>query len=846
MQFRRRGNDKYLPAVRRAVPVPVRRGKNSDSNKFFGVSLGRFHIGLGNPMSMFKKSWAELHAFFDNILKTSGSKATITSQLEEYRSWVHIAVSAIYRRVGEVNYKYVRTDTQQIVKPRDQGYNTINDIFRRPNPFMSYRFMKTFWQLQLDLTGMAFGLRVDDAFGKPLEIWPLNVDWFVKLQRGKTWTDWITGFTFLIDGKYKTYSPEHVLYFYYPHPEDPMVGCSPIKNQAYAIDVDHYIEVYERDFFRNSARPDFLLKYPQGVGVDEDDATAIKEQWRKSFAGPGNYHNIGIVDEGGDIMQLSPKNAELDLMFLANWSGDKILAAYNVPPGKVGLVKDVNRANAVGIDITFNSECIKPRLDIHDDVMTRMVLERFDPVLCLKHENPIPRDRELDIKEIDKKVGVPMWTINEAREMAGMEPVQGGDVVFVPLNFVQISGPGETPPAEPDQDGESRILIGKDAEPFTYPEEYKDKRWNVFAKHISVWEMLWMNALSSMFEQQQEEVLRKIDKFEHQSSIDTENLKLRLLPEYSRLINLYEGWSIKKIEQDVSSDVLRFKHLFSDSKQAEVFFRNVARGAKAGDMLKELLPIVIAAQETRVQTLLFDWDRNVERFNSRGQKLFTETMREHGQQELNMLGLDMSFDLENKNARRFIGDKTRQFSRDVLSTQADRLERTLTEGFSAGENGHQLAQRVKDTYRGYITKGYDAKRIARTEVVSASNAGSFFAYDQSGVVQDKEWLAVRDKRTRGASADDRADHYHMDGQRVPMDMPFVDPRSNSRLQWPGDTSLGAGGKDIIMCRCTMLPYVTSTTRREPTYRDIKDFQRKYGLQGVGTARVRRMIRSCYA
>ena len=35
----------------------------------------------------------------------------------------------------------------------------------------------------------------------------------------------------------------------YPHPKYLDRGASPIQAQAYNVDIEHYIEVYERDFF---------------------------------------------------------------------------------------------------------------------------------------------------------------------------------------------------------------------------------------------------------------------------------------------------------------------------------------------------------------------------------------------------------------------------------------------------------------------------------------------------------------------------------------------------------------------------------------------------------------------
>ena len=63
----------------------------------------------------------------------------------------------------------------------------------------------------------------------------------------------------------------------YVHPLNPYIGASPIQSQAYAQDIDSYIEVYERDFFKNSARIDFALTTDEKI--DQMKADELKERW---------------------------------------------------------------------------------------------------------------------------------------------------------------------------------------------------------------------------------------------------------------------------------------------------------------------------------------------------------------------------------------------------------------------------------------------------------------------------------------------------------------------------------------------------------------------------------------
>lgn len=107
----------------------------------------------------------------------------------------------------------------------------------------------------------------------------------------------------------------------------------------------------------------------------------------------------------------------------------------------------------------------------------------------------------------------------------------------------------------------------------------------------------------------------------------------------------------------------------------------------------------------------------------------------------------------------------------------------------------RMVQRYKD--RLLKTRG---DRIARTEALTSLNAGRKEGFQQlvekSGVPSDrvtKVWDATGDGRTRDS-------HIAMDGQSRPVDEPFVSP-NGYRLQYPGDSSLGASAAETIQCRC---------------------------------------------
>ena len=129
----------------------------------------------------------------------------------------------------------------------------------------------------------------------------------------------------------------------------------------------------------------------------------------------------------------------------------------------------------------------------------------------------------------------------------------------------------------------------------------------------------------------------------------------------------------------------------------------------------------------------------------------------------------------------------------ITETTLRFLKLEIETGMKEGETIPEIALRVQNLWDMFSERRSIV--IARTEVISASNAGSFFGAKQTGLPLQKEWLATQDKRVRDT-------HKKVDGQIREMDEPFNIGRG--KLMFPGDSSLGAPKEETIQCRCTQV------------------------------------------
>lgn len=169
-------------------------------------------------------------------------------------------------------------------------------------------------------------------------------------------------------------------------------------------------------------------------------------------------------------------------------------------------------------------------------------------------------------------------------------------------------------------------------------------------------------------------------------------------------------------------------------------------------------------------------------------------MQEWGQGQLEALGVSTAFDMRNPLVTDYLDGFRDVKLVGINDTTAATIRDVVQRANEEGQGIDEIRRRIGGVFDD--AKGYRAERIARTEAVGSANAANVAAWQLSGLVDEKEWLAVPDDQTRET-------HAGMDGQKVKIDETFTSP-SGATTQGPG--MFGIPEEDIN-CRCTARPII---------------------------------------
>lgn len=154
------------------------------------------------------------------------------------------------------------------------------------------------------------------------------------------------------------------------------------------------------------------------------------------------------------------------------------------------------------------------------------------------------------------------------------------------------------------------------------------------------------------------------------------------------------------------------------------------------------------------------------------------------------LDIGIAFDLRNRLLDGVIASQSGMQITTAPRDLVDVLMRSLQDSYDTGASIPRAARAMRSA--GYThAKGY-AERIARTELVRATNDASLAMVMGATTVPYKTWMATLDGRTR-------LTHRIADGQTVPVASPFS--VGSGSLNFPGDPN--GPGDEVVNCRCTL-------------------------------------------
>src|SRR5574341_672697 len=518
---------------------------------------------------------------------------------------------------------------------------------RKVNDFWTMNRLMTMTELSLCLWGKAYWAIMregGDQQGAPREIW------WMKPDRVKVFphpVNYISGFEYQpvnYNGDPIPFKPSEVVWFRFPNPQDEYSGLSPLGAARLSADLASAAAKSNKGLFDRGYQPGGIISPPKGMTLTPQQAKELELQFDKRFKGVDKAHRWAVLRFEAEMKAASVTPKDAEFLGTLTWSLEEVARAYKVPLDMIGGQRTYENVQAAERAFWYRTMEPESRF-IASEIVEQLLpmfgnsgvdLVEFDlakvPILQEAESERWSRERE----QIDRGAIL----VNEWRERQGMEPVKWGDAWWAPLTLAPVSD-GNPPPApegkqdgadEGKQNGEDNGRTspptplpnrgeGRKTRGIEYGSEEHERLWRRFERREGRWEELLGETAAELFKNQKDSVIARL-----KSSVKSEELVV-----------------------------------------------SGGNGRTASRTMKD------AAEEP------FDMAEWIRKFREKMRPKIKKLVEDTGQEALDDLKIDLTFNVKQPAVARFIERRAQRFAVEVNETTWEALRKSLGQGLDEGE-----------------------------------------------------------------------------------------------------------------------------------------------------------------
>jgi len=400
---------------------------------------------------------------------------TNKQRYEDFAKDGYLQNSVVYRCVNEISQGAASVPFKIFSGDEEVENHPIAALLNRPNPLMHRVEYFQALYAQLVMGGNAYAVKTLIA-GRPTELHCLRPD-RIRIVASQTMIP--QAYEYLINGRVvQRYDVDpqtgmsEVKHFKMFHPLDDYLGLSPVMPAAADIDQHNLSARHNVALLNNGARPSGALIFDpkdesgMPVQLSESQRQQILTDLELRFSGERNAGRAMLLE--GDFkyveMGLSPR--EMDFLQLKNMSARDIALCFGVPGQLVGIPDSQTYANMSEARLALYEETIIPLMKRVESDLNEWLASHYQEDITITYDydqiSAMTERRRMVYQNVIEAVREGIISRNEARERLDLQPIEGGDDVYINANLFplgsavvkdDITQPDEFQEAEEDLNG---------------------------------------------------------------------------------------------------------------------------------------------------------------------------------------------------------------------------------------------------------------------------------------------------------------------------------------------------------------------------------------------------------
>lgn len=483
-------------------------------------------------------------SFFKSVLGTKGGGSFIWNafspasqwskyqQLQQFQRYVHSIVSQIALDTAQIQFvvqkkvgdTWVPYDRHEIVKQ-----------LQYPNPDQSKLEFIELHVIYTKLVGESFWYTVPRKISRRPSELRLVMPHLMDVLIEKDELGSVGGYVLAKNTPYQMeFERDEIVHFKLPNPTNPYRGMGVVEAAMQFIQTEDYATEWTKKSLYNSGRPSGIVNF-NGT-IDKDEFEKVKRRFKQEYTGIKNAGKTLFVrgNLSGqaelDFKKIGVDLSDINLSDVKGMTRDDIMVMFRTSKTMLGITDDVNRANGREAKRVWIENIIKPEMVRLVDKLNfhYMSIKQLSENERIWFNDPDP-DRIEDQREEWATGHNKYLTTNDIRAERGLDPIEGGDVIYQSIGLVPM-GENQEEPTDDNQDNQNNdenddTKQGDDQGKAVKTDLKKSKKkdaqeawklktelfWKSLYSSQERWQKKYNSQMKKVFNAQKAEVLEKTD-----------------------------------------------------------------------------------------------------------------------------------------------------------------------------------------------------------------------------------------------------------------------------------------------------------------------------------------------
>jgi HK97 family phage portal protein len=245
---------------------------------------------------------------------------------------------------------------------------------------------------------------------------------------------------FVIDGGQAVLPGEDVLYIPEMRRPGSLKGVSRVDELKQTLGLAKALDEFASRYFSNGANTSGMIEFPGNL--TQEQAKDLVDAFEAGHKGLKKAHRPGVLSGGAKFVKTGSDGEQAQMLESRQFAVEEVARVFRVPPSMIGLNTPgaMSYASVEHNAIQFTRYSLTPLIAAIEEAHNRLL--PGDVFLRVNMDGLLRGDSATQAQVFSTALQAGYMSVNEARGLMDLRPVDGGDNPRVPLANIAVASAG--------------------------------------------------------------------------------------------------------------------------------------------------------------------------------------------------------------------------------------------------------------------------------------------------------------------------------------------------------------------------------------------------------------------